>query len=145
MSSKVLYINVRHAVQNSKNGDIGRLREELQSAKEGLNFDDSAIVTDLVSLIEGLKDDKGQIIEIIKILIKIVDTIEGKNQGVYKKQLALDLFTAIIDLIGVSQRDRKFYIAIFDNAVDLAFWGRDWFQTGGWDRIKRFFTSCGCI
>lgn len=143
MHGDTLFKHIVNSIDESKfRGGTESLRDELSSGKSNLNTKDSQIVTDLIDIIDKIKEDRGMVVELIKITIMIVERIPGKNQGSLKKQDALEIFSSIINCIGVSQRDRKFYMAVFDNTVELAFWGRDWFKSGGWDNIKKIITCC---
>jgi len=148
MSSDALFRNVRLSVTNAKNdGNIDSLVDELKIAKVGLTYEESNIVDDLIDLITDLKDDKANVVDIIRVIIVIVETIQGVKNGDIKKKEAYQLFSDILALVGVSQRDRKTYILLFDGIVEMAFWGRDWLKNGGWSRVKRFFATkifCCC-
>lgn len=149
MSSDALFRNVKLSVVNAKNGgnDVGALIEELKIAKVGLTYVESNIVDDLIELITDLKNDKARVVDIIRIIIVIVETMNGVKNGDIKKKEAYQLFSDILALVGVSQRDRKTYIALFDGIVEMVFWGRDWLKNGGWSRVKKFFATkifCCC-
>lgn len=151
MSSEQLYLNVRASVDRAKNSeykDKESLTSELEDAKISLSSEDSQIITDLIDIIDKFKDNKGLAVELIRMLVVIVESIQGQGRGKFKKEEASKLFNDILLLINVSQRDRKFYISIFDNAVELIFWGRDWVKSGGWTRLKAFFVKtfscCKC-
>ena len=140
MSRDPLIKFIKNSIEDAKiKGGKDSLREELLAQSSMLNSNDLHIVNDLIDIIDNLKNDKGVIIDLIKTTIMIVERIKGRNNGHIKKQEALDIFTEIIDSVGVSQRDRKFYMSIFDNTIEMAFWGRDWFKSGGLAKVKRFF------
>lgn len=108
-----------------------------------LNDNDLKIVEDLINSINGIRDgDRGMIIVLIRSIIVIVERIPGKNIGNLKKRDALRIFSTIVNCIGISKKDINFYMSIFDNSVELAFWGRDWMKRGGWGKIKNLITCC---
>lgn len=142
--SDQLYLNVRHAVARAK--EEGDLTHELEDSKIGLTAEDSQVVTDLIDILSKINEKRGIIIELIRVLVVVVESIQGKGKGEFKKEEAQKLFTDILSLMDISQRDRKFYLSIFDNAVELIFWGRDWVKDGGWSRFKTFVVNtftCG--
>lgn len=142
MSRDPLIYYIKTSIEDAKmKGGKETLREELASRISSLDSRDSQVVTNLIDVIDRLRDDKGMIIELIKTTIVIVERIKGRNQGPVKKQEALEIFTAVINCVGVSQRDRKVYLSVFDNTIELAFWGRDWLKSGGWERFKNFIST----
>ena len=148
MSSEQLYINVRDSVtraSKSEYKDPTSLIDELTNAKFSLTREDSQVVTNLIDILKKFDDNKGLAVELIKTLVIVVESIDGRGRGSFKKEEASKLFSSIIVLLGVSQRDRKVYLAMFDNTVELIFWGRDWVDKGGWTRLKeRLYNIFSC-
>lgn len=148
MSSEQLYINVRDSVSRASKSDYKdstTLIDELTNSKFSLTREDSQVVTNLIDILKKFDDNKGLAVELIKTLVIVVESIDGRERGSFKKEEASKLFSSIIVLLGVSQRDRKVYLAMFDNTVELIFWGREWVDKGGWARLKeRLYNIFSC-
>lgn len=143
MSGDTFFRDIKNLVEKSKiEGSGDTFIDDLRELKMGLTREDLAVCDKLIDIVESLYKNKGEIIELIRLLIIIVDRINDSGQ--LKKQEARIMFSYIVDLSGVSQRDRKIYMSIFDNAVELAFWGRDNLFTKDKSKIKRFFSFFMC-
>lgn len=135
MVKEQLYLNVKNAIDNSTNSD--EFKSLLTFAKKGLKLKEMEPVNNMIEAVDGIKLDKGRIIDIIKDLVIIVDTIQVSGDN--KKKEAQGLLKDMLTLMNISQRDRKFYISIFDSTVELIFFGRDFMQEDGWKKLRSFF------
>ena len=124
-----LFKSVKEGVSKSTSTDS--LKDELKKISLGLKPNEIKIVNGLIDVVNSFENNKGAIVEIIKSLMIIVETIQGNGLGDVKKEQAKELFTLIVGLLNVSQRDRKLYVSIFDNTVEMVFWGREWAQASG--------------
>jgi len=100
------------------------------------------IIDGIMTCIEKISTDKGQIVVLIRYLMMIVETIKGEKMGTIKKSEALVLFNKILGYLEVSQRDKKFYASIFENTVEMAFWGKQWLDDSGYKFSWNRFLCC---
>lgn len=124
--SETLYTFVKQIVNNSDT--ILAIQTQAKEVK-GLNEKDHNVLLNLVDTIGGFKEDRSLVVDIIKYLVVVVETIVGRKQGELKKQEAYDMFVRILNILELSQRDRKLYTSIFSGTVELIFWGKEFFKT----------------
>lgn len=124
MSDK-LYTSVKRIVETS--ASLTTIQTESKKVS-GLIEKDHDTLMMFVDVIDGFKEDKSLIMDIIKCLVLVVETIQGKKQGELKKSEAYAMFQRILNLSDLSQRDKKLYTGIFSGAVELIFWGKDVFK-----------------
>lgn len=124
--NETLYTFVKKIVTNSET--VLSIQTQAKEVK-GLNEKDHNVLLNLVDTIEGFKEDRSLVVDIIKYLVVVVETIVGRKQGELKKQEAYDMFVRILNILELSQRDRKLYTSIFSGTVELIFWGKEFFKT----------------
>lgn len=134
MVNEKLYNDIVATITSAS--DFVDFLEELENAKIGHALQEIAVIDDLIDAVKNLGKDKGEIVHLIRVLVVVCEYIQGKGQGVHKKKEAKLIFSRILDITEVSQRDRKTYMAIFDNSVELIFWGRSWIAQGGVSKLK---------
>ena len=76
----------------------------------------------LFELIAWLNTDGDDIIELIKIVMKLVNPLKTDGRG--KKKEAKFLFIQVIKLLDIDDADLPFYTNIFESAVEVIVWAK---------------------
>lgn len=122
-----------------KSIDIDSFTKNLEELKDIVSSNEWNIVYDMIQLLD-ISHDKFDYADMIKVLVLIVESIRGVKMGNIRKKEAKRMFVLIIGMTKIKKADKRTYIQIFDNVVELIFWGMKWKEENE-DSVKRVKSS----